>query len=397
MTRNIIFFGLALFLISCSGGSPVDTKIDGSDVSLSSASAQSAEGPHRLWGQYLLYFDRDHTTVEVAPIRQAGLHLNALKFLESYCTDCLEITKFVNNGDGTYDLTLSITHPFPDNPEYTGFDVKGIIMFNGSHELSFWSMSGIYPDVNKDGTGKFHVSWRELGDPEVLNPDGYSVLWSPWWISGSTMPIFNYWKGKYSFGTPSANINAFINFYTDEERHMFRVDGTVERTYKLFLPPGPLVAGYAVDACWEPPTVTPVTDPLNDFPISANQPEPYFYRYVLNNDEPITFEPCCGAPDDCSDLRHEYSKWYGDVNNAATISFSDYPGWNIKSDNGMNPCDQIPPNSIVWLHPTLRFVTNYYPQDGNYRGVAVSFWKPSPSSKAFDLAYTVFDFTIDLE
>ena len=69
------------------------------------------------------------------PEREGRFHLNALKFLESYCTDCLKIMGIKNNGDGTIDLTVQITHPFKGHPEYTGLDVKGIIMFNGSHAL----------------------------------------------------------------------------------------------------------------------------------------------------------------------------------------------------------------------------------------------------------------------
>lgn len=216
-------------------------------------------------------------------------------------------------------------------------------------------------------------------------------------ISDSTRPIFNYWKGKYSYGTPTANLNAFLNFYTDKERHMFRVDGEVERTYKIYLPPGQLTAGYAVDACWDAPTKTPVTDPLNDFPISANQPEPYFYRYVVNNDKPIDFKPCCGAPQDCSELRHEIGKWYGVINDAATISFQDYPDWKIKTDSNMEMCEQTTPEGIYWMSPTLRFVTNYFPEDGNYRGVAVTIGYKDHHGIPIDIAYTVFDFTIDLQ
>ena len=90
--------------------------------------------------------------------------------------------------------------------------------------------------------------------------------------TGSDKPIYNYSPGKYSNGTPRANINGYLNFYT-ENRHMFSCNKSVTRVYHIWLPPGqPVVAGYAVDACWEPATVTPVKDPIADFPVSANQP-----------------------------------------------------------------------------------------------------------------------------
>ena len=112
--------------------------------------------PHMLWGQWMFYFNEDHTSVDVVPLRQARLHLNALKFLESYCADCLQITKIKNNGDSTIDLTVRITHPFAGHPEYTGFDVKGIIMFNGSYEYEY---SGGTPPLP---TPVFQVSWKEI-------------------------------------------------------------------------------------------------------------------------------------------------------------------------------------------------------------------------------------------
>ena len=33
--------------------------------------------------------------------------------------------------------------------------------------------------------------------------------------------------------------------------------------------------GYAVDSCWVAPTIKPVTDPMKDFPSTANCTEPW--------------------------------------------------------------------------------------------------------------------------
>jgi hypothetical protein len=154
----------------------------------------------------------------------------------------------------------------------------------------------------------YRLSWRELGDPQLLNADGFTYLWSPWYDSGSDKPIYNYYAGKYSHGTPTANINGFLNFFSDEERHMFREGQSVERVYHIWLPPGPVEAGYAVDACWEPPTVTPVTDPVNDFPYSANQPEMYRFKVVLNDGKP--FDKACCTGGSVYNARAEYGYWY---------------------------------------------------------------------------------------
>jgi hypothetical protein len=233
-----------------------------------------------------------------------------------------------------------------------------------------------------------------MGDPELLNPDGYTIRWSPGYDSGSSLPILNYWPGKYSNGTPTANINAYLNFYNIEERHMFTTTGVVSRVYHLYLPPGPVTVGYAVDACWAPPTKVPVTNPVVDFPVSANQKEPYHFRFVLNNDLPITQGKCCGLnPDDpCADLRIESLQWYGPA--PSQINFT-APAIPPQSEGhvggGIYPC-QV--SNIEWfVGPVWPF--SDYP-DGTHRSVAILFpedWQGEDPS----FAYTIFDWTVDKE
>jgi hypothetical protein len=308
--RNIILLMLLIAVITGCAHDPVVPASKSDEQPFLSANTDVWRGPYRLWGEYYFYINDGHDSIDVVPKRQGRLHLNALKFLESYCSDCLKITGLKNNGDGTIDLTVQITHPFPGMPQYTGFDVKGIVMFNGSYvfEQTDWKFP-LYPE-------KFRVSWRNLGDPELLNADGYTYRWSPWYDSGSDKPIFNYWAGKYSSGTPTANINGFLYFYSNEERHMFQCDESVSRTYHISLPPGPVVAGYAVEACWEPPLVNPVVNPVTDFPITANQPECYRLKVVVNDGEPITeddYDNCCnygGFPASVHGVRLELDYWY---------------------------------------------------------------------------------------
>jgi hypothetical protein len=140
----------------------------------------------------------------------------------------------------------------------------------------------------------YRLSWRLMGDPEILNADGYTYYWCPDYDSGLPHPIFNYWEGKYAFGgVPTANMNAYLDFYSNEERHMLEAGATVSRTFHISLPSGPWKAGYALDVCWEIPTVMPVTNPVDDFPISANQPEMYRFKLIFNDGEVITDNYCC--------------------------------------------------------------------------------------------------------
>jgi len=388
----VVWMAILLMVVGCSHSIPVfpDTP---NTQSLTQTINDS--GPHRLFGEWTLYFSEDHTRVDAVPQRTARLHLNSTRFLEEYCTTCLTITGITKNYDGTINMGVRVVHPFAGLPQFTAFDVKGIIMFEGSHTMNLWS-DNIFPYYDK-----VRVSWRELGDPELLNPDGYSPRWSPWWDTDSTMPIFSYWPGKYSSGTPSANINAYINFYTDEERHMFETDGVIEKTYHISLPPGPVVAGYAIEGCWEPPINTPVTDPLNDFPYSANQEEPYFFQVVINNGEVIDYDPCCGYEEECEDFRIELTTWDGQYegeNEFKGCFLLPAPHNWIKGMGSPYPiCSTDPSGDPVWLKPHYADFTD---NEGIFRGVCIiyrsQFVYNAPDIYSA-IAYTVFDFTVDLE
>jgi hypothetical protein len=390
---------ILLALAGCATGNSISPPLNQAPE-IQAGNLVVADDPYTLWGEWTFYFNEAHDQVDVVPKRAGRFHLNALKFLEEYCADCLEITNIKGNGDGTINLTVKITHPFPDNPEYTGFDVKGILMFDGSQKNLYHSKH-YFPYGTLSNPSYFISSWAKLGDPEVLNADGYTVRWSPWWHeTGSELPIFNYWEGKYAKGTPSSNVNAYLNFYTSEERHIFTVDGSVERTYHIALPPGSITAGYAVEAHWVPPDVTPVTDPINDIPISANQMEPFNFKFVINNGDPITQE-CCNAPyGDCSFMYHEFKQWYGSIPVGSEISFPPYDNWLINTNSGPPECLQVPPNDLIWLSEEFGWPLSkwYAGKDGEYRGVAMlKYAYGFPDYVRVWQVYTVFEFTIDLE
>jgi len=374
-------FAVILFGCAHSGQNPTVPVAPGGDQERGLPSPHPAsvdrDGPYRLWWEGFIYIDAAHERVDVVPRRDMHFHLNALKFLEEYCKDCLQITGIKNNGDGTIDLTVRIIHPFKGFPQYTGFDVKGIIMFNGS--CAFTQTHPYIPLPNP-----FYVSWRLMGDPEVLNADGYTPRWSPKWDSGSSLPVLNYWKGRYASGVPDADLNAFLNFYSEEERHIFMTNSFVERTYRIWLPPGkPIVAGYAVEACWEPPTVTPVTNPIEDFPFSANQPEAYYFRYVVNNGEEITdCDDWPVFPYDCDYMYIELCQWGGIRSDGFRRFEPDGGGgWYLKD------CDPPIENRFATAQMTACEYGN-----GTFRGVCLNFWFDGYFN---DIAYTVFDWTVN--
>ena len=72
------------------------------------------------------------------------------------------------------------------------------------------------------------------------------------------------------------------------------------------MPTHTIVAGDAIDASPGTATVMPVTDPLMDFPITANQTEAYRFHFVVNNGETMTdCSSCCGSGGQCNYLHIE--------------------------------------------------------------------------------------------
>jgi len=215
-----------------------------------------------LWGFYEIRVDTRTCEFEVLPAREAMMHLNILAWLEDGpCLNCFQLVSLLPSGNDTFFATIRLRHPF-GNQIFTGFDVRGIAMFDGSG--SFWTSGLTYSDSDQE-------------DGEVLNPDGYTTLYNPT-TAGHGME--GYVEGNLaSYWPPDTTLNAWKLFVSDDAantRNMFYAGDEVTVTYEISLPMfGPFVFAYAVDACWAPPETKPVTDPVNDFGIDANCPEPW--------------------------------------------------------------------------------------------------------------------------
>ncbi len=262
-TANILFIAvLALAMVSCS--SPDMTTPEPSDVTISTS--RGADESRWVWGNWLMHVPEDQSSIEVVPVRTADLHFNVKMLLEqSPCDKCIWVNKFVNNGDGTISAEIKIRHPYPANPYYTGFDVRGI----------FHTTANYFFPLPSGPTLGFYIPALEVGDPQLLNPDGYTDAYQvnhQYWA-----PIFNYQPGGDLGGTFETEYPGwqppempFINYYSSEVRRQFASSAVIARTYHIALPPGAWDFGYTVDACWAPPTKSPVTDIETDFPVQAN-------------------------------------------------------------------------------------------------------------------------------
>ncbi|MCX6647244.1 MAG: hypothetical protein NTY09_12940, partial [bacterium] len=270
---------LVILITGCSGGgnSVVPFMQDSTsstqsiDPNLTQQTAAGSDGSfanHFLLSYNFIYLDTDdpdNIKAEIIPARLGSMHLNILKLLETgICTDCFKIVGLNIPQPGILDVDIQVTHPFGSSSlNYTVFDVRGIIMFNGSHAFP---VSGLT------------ISDSSMGDGEFLNAEGFTQLYN-----GSTLGLagdfFTYFKGKLATPTvPNADLNGYIRHISSNPantRNALYPSDSVTRTYSLAMPSGQFVLGYAVDASWDVPTVDPVTDPMTQFPVTANCIEPW--------------------------------------------------------------------------------------------------------------------------
>jgi len=259
LTACVVFAG-------CS--SSVDITTPSTDSRVSNPCALSGNAHSLMW-YGMISIDPDSGTAELIPSRQAEVHFNVRKFAEEGpCTNCLKITAVEFYPDDILGVDIKVSHPFPGLDQFTGFDVRGIVIFNGSH---VWPSHGlIMPDSS-------------MGDGELLNADGYTRLYNPVeYPPGSTgVGLWEYSKGKLAPDVElTGSLNGYIAYMRDEPRRIFQTSQTETRTYMIQKPDGPFLFGYALDCSWDLPDPELTGDPEiidvpDDFSISANCPEAY--------------------------------------------------------------------------------------------------------------------------
>ena len=265
----LLIFGVALiFQCSCSGGiSNTPTAPDATPTDM-----RNSQSCHAIWGLWQFRADPDAGTLEAVQLRDGSFHLNALHFLEPPPLVNLTVESVKIKGD-IIDADIGLRHPFLGLTEFTGFDVCGIFITNGS-------ITGFDDtDLRMAGTDNTHL----------VNPDGYSRWWNP-----TEFPINNGTMHSYQdgfLGTPDStgDYNSTINPYkyycdylgpTDPlsnvipvKRGMFSAGTKNIRHYTIKLGGAGLVFNYAVDACWVFPTGGSPWVAPDDFPPGANRPE----------------------------------------------------------------------------------------------------------------------------
>ncbi len=272
----LIFLATVFLLLGCSSGNnPVATQaqipdnqiVTGSNTSQDTQPERDPTSERFLLDYGLIYLNtenQDRPGVEIIPLRAGFLHLNILKILEVMpCTNCFKIVGFDFPEPGVLDVDIEITHPFSDL-DLSIFDVRVIMMFQGSKTFPASGLTMSDPD---------------LGDGFLRNAEGLSTLFNGNTPDAPTGDFFKYFPGRFSTLTlPNSSLNGYVYYTTDDPantRNAFYAGDSVTRTLSIKLPTSEFILGYAVDANWALPLDSPVDDPIEDFGLDANSPEPY--------------------------------------------------------------------------------------------------------------------------
>lgn len=259
-SRAFLFLLLGFLFLSCGENQPTLPS-----TTKEPPNVRSSNSTH---SRYLLSYSmieiQPSGSANVHPVRHALMHLNVLSFLEQGpCTNCVAVKKVANSDHGTRLITIEIRHPF-QSKNLTGFDVRGIAIFNAS---------ATFPAAN------LNASDRSLGDAELINPDGFTTLYNPQTAGQGPGGLQGYLKGKFSSAQePNGTLNGYRRFVSSDPyntRNAFYAGTAVSQTYDIAPPDGQLIFGYAVDASWTSPIKKPVNNPMTDFPPEANCPEPW--------------------------------------------------------------------------------------------------------------------------
>jgi hypothetical protein len=227
----------------------------------------------------MVEINKTDQTVEALPLRTSELHLNLTRiFIQTMGLSLEYLPGESNPALGEFMVNFTLAHPFDLHPEFTGFDIKGIVLSPGTLAVDSVVFSG-------------------YGETTLVNLDGYTR----WWNSREfTQPgIFGYTEGLFT-NTTAANLTATVNPYKlfadklgpsddlyplhsepldgDMGRGLFSAGNSITRKYHLDFPldPAPVIVfGYVIDGCWSEPSPNPPLEVPDDFPMVANQPEAY--------------------------------------------------------------------------------------------------------------------------
>ncbi len=243
---------------------------------------RASDVSHSCWGFYQFVCDPEAGTIDIIPLREAYMHLNALPFLEPPPLLNLTLESLEFNGD-LIEADIGLRHPFLGLDEFSGFDVCGIVISNGSY--TGYSDT----DIRIAGPGDFYL----------VNADGHARWWNPEEFPVNQGTMFSYNDGLLGAPDSYADYNATLNGYKyfadglepDDpvtaldaaNRGLFSAGQKNIRHYTLDMGTAGLIFNYAIDANWVFPSGDAPWVAPDDFAPEANRIEPYLVEVTETN------------------------------------------------------------------------------------------------------------------
>ncbi len=286
----VLTVGVLAAALGCSSGSssPTAPGLTGSK----SVSAKPMNSTSLL-GYWEIVLDPDTGSADIVPLRMVEFTANVVQFMQPPSSPNHKMSVSIDSGlsdmsTGYVVVDIGFTHPFLGLDQFTGFDVRGVCIGDGSVQ----------------GTADPGILYAGADDMRVLNADGLTRWFNPSEFT-TYGTIFGFTIG--ALGVPTYDCTATLNgykYYCDDldkeddvveffadpscpnPRGLFSAGNTIIRRFELQFP---LVGGapkfvfqYAVVASWEPPDPNPPENVPDDFCLSANCHEAYA---VSTNDQ----------------------------------------------------------------------------------------------------------------
>jgi hypothetical protein len=279
MNRSLTVTALAMLCIVCALGCAQDRNNLLTPQLGGAHPANGSLSQTHLWGYYEICIDPETQTATAVCDRSASTAFNIVTFLNGAPGSLVTAVKGVYPGSGFIDIDLdvSIKHPFPNQPNYKGYDVRGIFMGDGSAAMLYNS------DLKYANTWTTDQIMYDYGltpsDPypgAVGMPDGYTRWWNPTEFPNSGLAGYTPGSGIPPLFKPTATLNPYKYFAdgltpdqnlwtfltTSGTNGVFSSWSTITRNYYLRFPSTMgFKFGYAVVANWISPTTHPANAP----------------------------------------------------------------------------------------------------------------------------------------
>ncbi len=269
--------GILIMLVASTGCSNMTADPSVPEPGSSGVIHATQAAPHQLWGMYQFTCSPAAGTVDITTLRYAGMHLNVISMLENPPLVYLTLESPPQFTGDNLEVDIGLRHPLLGNDYFTGFDVCGIFISNGT-------VNGLFDPA---------LVYAAEDETRLINTDGLTRWWNPVEFPfNPSAPMQGYYDG--ALGTPDsiADYSATLNGYKyfadglgpDDDldtldpsgRGVFSAGQKNIRHYFIHLGGG-LTFNYAVDACWAiPDTGVPPIEVPDDFPPAANRPEAWF-------------------------------------------------------------------------------------------------------------------------